>query len=75
MAMKMFNAAMLATYAGVRQRTVKRHMRPAAFAKATDAELQPYAAVMHLTLDELKRIPGKYLLNIVKARIAKASLP
>ena len=45
---------LLARYIGKWQWTVRRHMKPAGFAKLSDATLAAYAGVFNITVGELK---------------------
>ena len=50
----LMDVALLAKYAGKWQWTVRRHMKPAVFAKLDDKVLSVYAGVFNIPLDELK---------------------
>jgi hypothetical protein len=48
--------AMLAAYSGISQKTIKKHLKPDAFARLDDHVLQQYAAVLNITVEELKTV-------------------
>ncbi len=54
MQQSLMDEALLAKYVGKWKWTVKRHMKPAVFAKLNDAVLSQYASVFNITLSELK---------------------
>ena len=50
----LMDVALLAKYAGKWQWTVRRHMKPALFAKLSEKTLLVYAGIFNITIDELK---------------------
>ena len=50
------DVAMLASYAGIPKRKVKKHLEYEAFAGLDDQTLAQYADALRITVDELKRI-------------------
>jgi hypothetical protein len=50
----LMDIALLASYAGKWQWTVRRHMKPAVFARLSDKVLAVYAGVFNISVEELK---------------------
>ncbi len=50
----LMDVALLAKYAGKWQWTVRRHMKPAVFAKLSERTLAVYAGVFNISVEELK---------------------
>ncbi len=50
------DVAMLASYAGIPKRKVKKHLEYEAFAELDDQTLAQYADALRITVDELKRV-------------------
>ena len=55
---RMMDAALLADYAALSARTVKRHLTPRGFAAASTEDLQAYARALDLSVEQLRRVPG-----------------
>lgn len=53
------DATLLSQYSGVARWRVKRHLKPAIFAKLDSAALVPYAELFGLTVDQLRIVPQK----------------
>lgn len=53
----LMSVELLADYAGVSKRTVRKHFQPKYFAKLDEKMLATYADVLRISVDELKRIP------------------
>ena len=51
--------ALLSQYSGVARWRVKRHLKPAVFAKLDVAALTPYAELFGIGVDELRTVPEK----------------
>jgi hypothetical protein len=51
------DAKMLASYAGLFGWQVRRHMKPAPFAKLKPAQLERYAQILKTTVEDLCRVP------------------
>lgn len=54
MELRLMDLPTLAAYSGFWKWTVKRHMKPAIFAKLSDQKLQRYAEAFNVTVDALK---------------------
>ncbi|MBW6510510.1 MAG: hypothetical protein K0A93_00130 [Desulfuromonadaceae bacterium] len=50
--------ALLAQYSGVARWRVKRHLKPAVFAKLKDAALSPYAELFGISVETLRSVPA-----------------
>jgi len=48
---------LLAQYSGIARWRVKRHLKPAVFAKLDSAALQPYADLFGIGVEELRQVP------------------
>lgn len=57
MAWRQMDAALLARYTGLFRWRVRRHLRPAIFARLDRGLLARYAEVLHLSVEELCRLP------------------
>jgi hypothetical protein len=55
---RMMDPGLLADYAAVSARTVKRHLTPRGFAAAPDEDLSAYARALDLTVEELRQVPA-----------------
>ncbi len=53
----LMDEGLLADYAGVSKRTVRKHFQPDGFAQLDDAMLTTYADVLRISVEELKSIP------------------
>lgn len=51
------DATLLSQYSGVARWRVKRHLKPAVFAKLDAAALAPYVELLGLTVDQLRSVP------------------
>ncbi|PLX76804.1 MAG: hypothetical protein C0615_06225 [Desulfuromonas sp.] len=58
------NPILLARYSGIARWRVKRHFKPAVFAKLKQSDLQPYADLFKISVEELKQVPEKPDLSI-----------
>lgn len=58
MEMRLMDLGVLAGYTGFFKWTVKRHFKPAVFAKLSSAKLKKYATAFEITIDELKNFKG-----------------
>lgn len=58
MSLNILSERMLADYIGIWTWRVRRHMKPAVFAKLDDAMRGRYAAVFRITVDELNQLPA-----------------
>jgi hypothetical protein len=56
LAMHMLDVSMLASYSGIPKKTIKKHLQPEEFERLDDAALQQYAAMMMITVEELKTV-------------------
>ena len=54
----MMDPGLLAEYAGLSARTVKRHLTPRGFAAASPAELEAYARALDVAVAELRQVPA-----------------
>jgi Zn-dependent M32 family carboxypeptidase len=50
------DVGLLAKYAGLTKRTVKKHLKPDKFKELNDNILQKYAEVLRISIEELKRV-------------------
>jgi hypothetical protein len=57
MARRQMDAAMLSAYSGISRLRIRWHMRPGPFARLPPAQLQRYADALHLSVDDLRRVP------------------
>jgi hypothetical protein len=57
MARNLMDVKVLARYAGIARWRVKRHMRPAIFARLDRAVLERYAKIFNITVEQLVEIP------------------
>jgi hypothetical protein len=55
---RMMDPGLLADYAGLSLRTVKRHLTPRGFAAAPDEDLNACARALDLTVEELRQVPA-----------------
>jgi len=55
---RMMDPGLLADYAALSARTVKRHLAPRGFAAASDGDLQAYARALDITVEELRQVPA-----------------
>ena len=54
---RQFTPGLLAKYLGMWTFQVRRHLKPAVFAKLKPEQLKPYADFFHITVDDLKVLP------------------
>jgi hypothetical protein len=54
----LMDVALLASYVGKWQWTVRRHMKPAIFARLSESTLAAYARVFNISTEELKNLPN-----------------
>lgn len=57
MACRQMDVALLAANCGIWRWRIRRHMRPAAFARLPSSLLARYADALHVSCEELKRVP------------------
>jgi hypothetical protein len=55
---KLMDLIVLSGYTGFWKFTIKRHFKPAVFAKLSDSKLSQYANAFEVTVDELKKFKG-----------------
>ncbi len=55
---KLMDLIVLSGYTGFWKFTIKRHFKPAVFAKLNDSKLAQYANAFEITVDELKKFKG-----------------
>lgn len=60
------DVALLAQYSGVARWRVKRHLKPAVFAKLDTATLSPYAELFGVSIDALRIVPEKPDLSLAE---------
>ncbi len=51
--------ALLAQYCGIARWRVKRHLKPAVFAKLSDSDLTPYAELLGVSVERLRTVPDE----------------
>jgi hypothetical protein len=56
MEMRLFSVGILASYADLPKKTVRKHLQPEEFARLDDAQLQKYAYVLNMTIEALKKV-------------------
>jgi len=59
MARNQMDAALLAQYAGVARWRVRRHLKPAIFARLDDRALSPYSELFGLEPEQLRQVPER----------------
>ena len=64
MARNQMDVGLLAAYVGLSRWRVRRHLRPAIFARLPPALLERYATVLELGVDELQRVPERFELPV-----------
>lgn len=57
MARRQMDAAMLSAYSGISRLRIRWHLRPGPFARLPEVLLRRYAEALHLSADELRRVP------------------
>lgn len=64
MARNQMDVGLLAAYVGLSRWRVRRHLKPAVFAKLPPALLARYSEVLELGVDELQRVPERFELPV-----------
>jgi hypothetical protein len=59
MARNQMDVPLLAAYVGLARWRVRRHLKPAVFARLQPALLERYAAVLEIGVDELRQVPER----------------
>ena len=57
MARRQMDPAILSSYSGIARLRIRWHMRPGPFARLPETLLRRYAEALHLSVEELKRVP------------------
>lgn len=52
----LFDVGLLAAYAGISRRTVRKHMKPDEFEKVDESTLTAYASALNMSVEELKKV-------------------
>jgi hypothetical protein len=52
----LFDVGLLASYAGISKKNVRKHLLPDGFDRLDDAALSKYAGILNLTTEELKKV-------------------
>ncbi|MDR2628063.1 MAG: hypothetical protein LBC40_08540 [Dysgonamonadaceae bacterium] len=56
MTMHLLDVNLLAAYSGIPKKAIKKHLQPKVFEQLDDATLQKYAAVLNITVEELRKV-------------------
>lgn len=71
MARHQMDAGLLAQYAGVARWRVRRHLKPAVFARLDDRALTPYAELFGITPEQLRQVPERPDLQLEELDVNK----
>jgi hypothetical protein len=53
---RLFDVGLLAAYAGISGRTVRKHMKPEEFERLDKSTLDAYASALNMSVEELKKV-------------------
>jgi hypothetical protein len=56
MEIHLFDVGILSSYSGVSKKIIKKHLQPEVFNELDDATLEKYAAVLNISVEELKKV-------------------
>ena len=69
MAKNQMDPGLLGKYVSIAKWRVKRHLKPSIFKRLSESILSAYSDIFEITIDELKTVPDKITIEIVKNRI------